>query len=108
MGAAVTSFALVLLIAPYCIEKLQRMKFGQMVRDDGPAAHLIKTGTPTMGGIFLWAAVTVSALLWGAWNGFVLISCLTVDFTANSMSSAQPESQSSVHRPHHQHANGLK
>ncbi len=78
MGAAVTSFAIVLLIAPYCIEKLQRLKFGQQVRDDGPAAHLIKTGTPTMGGVFLWGAVVASALLWGAWNGFVLISCLTV------------------------------
>ncbi|MGL5955270.1 MAG: phospho-N-acetylmuramoyl-pentapeptide-transferase, partial [Brevinema sp.] len=78
IGATVSSFLIVLWIAPKIIALLHRMKFGQQVREEGPSAHLIKTGTPTMGGIFMWGAVLVSTLLWGAWNGFVLITCLTV------------------------------
>lgn len=78
IGASLTSFLLVLWLAPRTIEYLRQMKFGQQVREDGPSAHLVKTGTPTMGGIFMWGATIVSALLWAQWNGFVLISCLTV------------------------------
>ena len=49
---------------PLMIEKLYRFKFGQPVRDDGPASHLKKTGTPTMGGVLILCAITVSTLLW--------------------------------------------
>ncbi|MGL4676236.1 MAG: phospho-N-acetylmuramoyl-pentapeptide-transferase [Brevinema sp.] len=78
IGAAVSSFLIVLWIAPKIIDLLRTMKFGQQVRQEGPSAHLIKTGTPTMGGIFMWGGVVISTLLWAAWNGFVLITCLTV------------------------------
>lgn len=78
IGASLTSFLLVLWLAPRIIKYLRYMKFGQQVREEGPSAHLVKTGTPTMGGVFMWGATVVSALLWGIWNGFVLISCLTV------------------------------
>jgi phospho-N-acetylmuramoyl-pentapeptide-transferase len=37
---------------------------GQPIRDDGPETHLLKTGTPTMGGLMILAGVTVSTLLW--------------------------------------------
>ena len=36
-----------------------------MVRDDGPKSHLLKAGTPTMGGVLIIFAITVSCLLWG-------------------------------------------
>lgn len=49
---------------PGMIERLYRFKFGQPVRDDGPQSHLKKTGTPTMGGVLILVAVTVSTLLW--------------------------------------------
>ncbi len=78
MGAVVTSFLLVLCFAPKFIQALQKMKLGQQVREEGPQAHLAKTGTPTMGGIFIWGAVLISALLWCSLNGFVWITCLTV------------------------------
>lgn len=50
---------------PMLIERLHRFKFGQPIRDDGPQSHLKKTGTPTMGGLLILAAITVSTLLWG-------------------------------------------
>ena len=49
---------------PILIERLYRFKFGQPVRSDGPQSHLKKTGTPTMGGVLIIAAVTISTLLW--------------------------------------------
>ncbi|NJN70326.1 MAG: phospho-N-acetylmuramoyl-pentapeptide-transferase, partial [Nitrospira sp.] len=44
--------------------KAPRIKLGQQVRDDGPKQHLAKSGTPTMGGILIIFAVTLSTLLW--------------------------------------------
>jgi hypothetical protein len=78
VGAAITSFVLMLWLAPFVINKLREMRFGQQVREEGPSSHLVKTGTPTMGGILTWSVVIFSTLLWGAWNGFVLITCLSV------------------------------
>lgn len=51
-------------LGPVLIDRLYRFKFGQPVRDDGPQSHLKKTGTPTMGGVLIIAAVTISTLLW--------------------------------------------
>lgn len=77
-GAAITSFLLMLIFTPTIINKLREMRFGQQVREEGPTTHLSKTGTPTMGGLFMWGFCIFSTLLWGAWNGFVLIVCLAV------------------------------
>ncbi|NGY05798.1 phospho-N-acetylmuramoyl-pentapeptide-transferase [Solimonas terrae] len=49
---------------PLLIERLYRFKFGQPVRSDGPQSHLKKTGTPTMGGVLILGAISVSTLLW--------------------------------------------
>ena len=62
--AAVTALLIVFLFGPFVIEKLRVLKFGQSVRIDGPQTHLAKTGTPTMGGILIIAAVAVSVVLW--------------------------------------------
>jgi phospho-N-acetylmuramoyl-pentapeptide-transferase len=50
---------------PILIERLYRFKFGQPIRSDGPQSHIKKTGTPTMGGLLILAAIAVSTLLWG-------------------------------------------
>jgi phospho-N-acetylmuramoyl-pentapeptide-transferase len=60
LTALIFSFA----FGPLMIRKLYSFKFGQPVRDDGPQSHLKKTGTPTMGGVLILAAVTVATLLW--------------------------------------------
>ncbi|MGL4563281.1 MAG: phospho-N-acetylmuramoyl-pentapeptide-transferase [Brevinema sp.] len=78
MAAALTSFLFVVIFGPLFIEKLRKMRFGQQVRQEGPSAHLAKTGTPTMGGLFMWFAMLLGTLMWAEWNSFVLIVCLSV------------------------------
>ena len=50
---------------PRVIRRLAEMKFGQAVRTDGPQTHLVKSGTPTMGGALILIAVGITTLLWG-------------------------------------------
>ena len=63
--AALTALAFSLLLGPWTIRKLTELKVGQAVRHDGPQTHLVKTGTPTMGGSLILTAITISTLLWG-------------------------------------------
>lgn len=56
------SFLLAVLLGPLFIPLLRRLKFGQQVRSDGPQSHLKKQGTPTMGGIIIMIAFTISFL----------------------------------------------
>jgi phospho-N-acetylmuramoyl-pentapeptide-transferase len=62
--ATITALVICFLLGPWLIRKLQALKMGQVIRDDGPEAHLAKEGTPTMGGILIIFAVVVSTLLW--------------------------------------------
>lgn len=57
------SFGVVVLLGPLAIPLLRRLKFGQVVREDGPAAHKAKTGTPTMGGLMMLAGITAAVLV---------------------------------------------
>lgn len=63
--AALTALLVGLLCGPLTIRWLRTLQIGQMVRDDGPQSHLSKAGTPTMGGVLILLAITVSCLLWG-------------------------------------------
>ena len=72
-GAVGTALILVLVFAPNIIEKLRKLNFGQVVRDDGPETHLAKTGTPTLGGIFIVGSIIISILfLFRIGNVFLL------------------------------------
>ncbi len=57
------SFGVSLLLGPLAIPLLKRLKFGQMVRDDGPQTHLSKAGTPTMGGVIILLAAVLTCLV---------------------------------------------
>ncbi|MFK8067631.1 MAG: phospho-N-acetylmuramoyl-pentapeptide-transferase [Gammaproteobacteria bacterium] len=59
-----TALFISLFVGPWMIRYLKRYQIGQSVRDDGPETHLIKAGTPTMGGLLILVAVGVSTLLW--------------------------------------------
>ena len=63
-GAVVTSLVIAFALGPAVIRRLRLAKVGQVVRDVGPESHLVKSGTPTMGGIIIILATTVSTLLW--------------------------------------------
>jgi phospho-N-acetylmuramoyl-pentapeptide-transferase len=59
-----TALFIALMIGPWMIKALARLQIGQNVRDDGPASHLSKAGTPTMGGALIIVSIAASTLLW--------------------------------------------
>jgi len=62
--AVVTAMAISFLIAPWFIGLVKQFQIRQYIREDGPASHHAKAGTPTMGGVFILLSVFTSALLW--------------------------------------------
>jgi phospho-N-acetylmuramoyl-pentapeptide-transferase len=62
--AAITALVLCFVVGPWLIRKLQELQIGQTIRNDGPDSHYVKKGTPTMGGILIIFAVTISTFLW--------------------------------------------
>ncbi|MGE5329207.1 MAG: phospho-N-acetylmuramoyl-pentapeptide-transferase [Deltaproteobacteria bacterium] len=63
IAVLISAFILTLVSGAMLIPLLERLKFGQFVRDDGPQSHLSKAGTPTMGGIiFLLPIAIISGL----------------------------------------------
>lgn len=76
--ATLTALAISFIAGPSVIRKLTEYKVGQAVRDDGPQSHLIKTGTPTMGGALILVSIAVSTLLWADLsNRFVWVVLFT-------------------------------
>jgi phospho-N-acetylmuramoyl-pentapeptide-transferase len=63
-AASITALAISLLLGPWMIRKLREFQIGQVVRQDGPATHSRKAGTPTMGGLLILTAALVPTLLW--------------------------------------------
>jgi phospho-N-acetylmuramoyl-pentapeptide-transferase len=59
-----TALVISFLVGPEMIRRLGRYQIGQRVRTDGPQTHLVKAGTPTMGGALILVAVVISTLLW--------------------------------------------
>ncbi|EHC2254078.1 phospho-N-acetylmuramoyl-pentapeptide-transferase [Escherichia coli] len=59
-----TALFISLWMGPRMIAHLQKLSFGQVVRNDGPESHFSKRGTPTMGGIMILTAIVISVLLW--------------------------------------------
>lgn len=62
--AIITSLILTFFIAPKIIKWAREKKFGETIRNDGPKAHHIKKGTPTMGGLMIIFATLISVFLW--------------------------------------------
>mgnify|MGYP000299126248 FL=1 len=73
VGIPVTAFIVCALVGPVLIPYLHKLKFGQSIRECGPASHMKKSGTPTMGGLMMLAALIV-ALLWGQFTPHVIIA----------------------------------
>ncbi len=82
--AAMTALLIGLVFGPLVIRKLAELKIGQPIRDYGVQTHMVKSGTPTMGGVLILLSIAVSTLLWFDWtNRFVWIVLLvTLGFGA--------------------------
>ena len=79
-GAAVfTSFFLSLLLGPALVAKLRSYKIQQIEREYGPASHLSKSGTPTMGGLLILVTLLTSVLLWARLdNAYIWLMILRI------------------------------
>ncbi len=76
--AAMTALFISFLVGPAMIRKLAQMKIGQSVRSDGPQTHLVKAGTPTMGGALILTSVAITTLLWAdLTNPYIWVVLLT-------------------------------
>ena len=64
LAAAITALIISFILGPWFIERMKNRQFGQQIRDDGPASHKKKAGTPTMGGSLILMAMVAATLLW--------------------------------------------
>jgi phospho-N-acetylmuramoyl-pentapeptide-transferase len=82
--ATMTALTISFVAGPAVIRWLTAKKIGQAVRDDGPQTHLVKAGTPTMGGALILISVGVTTLLWAdLTNRFVwIVLVVTLGFGA--------------------------
>mgnify|MGYP003617947400 FL=1 len=83
MGA-LTALLIGLVAGPRVIRRLTELKIGQPIRTDGMETHHVKSGTPTMGGVLILAALSISTLLWfDLSNRFVwIVLVVTLGFGA--------------------------
>ncbi len=82
--AAMTSLLIGLAAGPWVIRRLTALKIGQPVRDYAMQSHLVKSGTPTMGGVLILLAIAIATLLWfDLSNRFVwIVLIVTLGFGA--------------------------
>ena len=62
--ATLTSLVITFVVAPWFIRRARARQLGEVIRDDGPASHASKKGTPTMGGALIIMALVAATLLW--------------------------------------------
>ncbi|WP_297325794.1 phospho-N-acetylmuramoyl-pentapeptide-transferase [Nitrosomonas sp.] len=78
MLAVLTALVISFVIGPMMIRKLTAYKIGQSVRDDGPQTHLVKAGTPTMGGALILMSMVLTTVLWADLsNRYIWVVLLT-------------------------------
>jgi len=80
--AAAVAFLVTVALGPKFIEFLQTRKFGQFVREEGPQTHLIKAGTPTMGGVVMLTGLLAALLVVARFNWPTVAVLLIVVVTA--------------------------
>ena len=82
--AAMTALVIGIAFGPWVIRRLTALKIGQPVRGYAMQSHLVKSGTPTMGGVLILLSIAISTLLWFDWsNRFVwVVMVVTFGFGA--------------------------
>jgi len=82
--AAMTALLIGLFFGPWVIRHLTELKIGQPIREYGVQTHMVKRGTPTMGGVLILIGIAIATLLWSDWsNRFVwIVMIVTFGFGA--------------------------
>jgi len=78
IAATLTALLFSLLLGPRFINKMRDNQVGQVVREEGPKTHLIKKGTPTMGGVIILLGLIVSVILWADLTNIYILFCLYI------------------------------
>ncbi|HZN54329.1 MAG TPA: phospho-N-acetylmuramoyl-pentapeptide-transferase [Candidatus Polarisedimenticolaceae bacterium] len=77
--AIITAMVVSFILGPWLIRRLRYFQIGQEIREEGPASHQSKRGTPTMGGLLILTAVVPTTLLWADLrNPFVWIAVVSM------------------------------
>ena len=71
-----TALIVAFILGPRIIRFLERWNVQEIIRDDGPRSHLVKRGTPTMGGLVILAAIVIPTLLWARLNNIYVLLAL--------------------------------
>ncbi len=77
-GAAATALLITFVFGPMLIRRLRMLRVGQVVRQEGPATHYSKAGTPTMGGVIIIASAVVSTVLWAELTNLYVVYGLLI------------------------------
>lgn len=72
------AFVVTLLMGPRLINRLRRMGIGKKINIDAPATHMVKVGTPTMGGIMIWMSVFIVNAIFNLLNSLSMLLPLGV------------------------------
>ena len=97
-----TALFISLFIGPFLIRHLDKRQIGQQVRDDGPSAHLAKSGTPTMGGLLILISIAVSTLCWTDLRNHLVMVVLSVTLAFGVLGWVDD-----YHKLRHQNSKGL-
>ena len=86
LAAGLAAMVISILLGPRFIRFLRRNEFGQMIREEGPAGHFVKQGTPTAGGLMMVVSMTVPFLALSHWTAEgltvygVTLACAAIGF----------------------------
>jgi phospho-N-acetylmuramoyl-pentapeptide-transferase len=89
--AGIAAFAISIFAGPHFIAFLRRHDVGQHIREEGPAGHVVKQGTPVMGGVLFLAAAVISFLILSEYTIqaltvlFVMLACSGIGFIDDLM-----------------------
>jgi phospho-N-acetylmuramoyl-pentapeptide-transferase len=84
--AGMLAMLISIIVGPKFIQFLRRNEFGQMIREEGPAGHAVKQGTPTAGGLLVIVSMTVPFLALSHWTAEgltvfgVTLACAAIGF----------------------------
>jgi phospho-N-acetylmuramoyl-pentapeptide-transferase len=76
--ATITAMLMSFFVAPWFIQKLRGKQISQIIREEGPASHYAKRGTPTMGGALILLSVLVPTVLWADVRNIFVVATTAV------------------------------
>jgi phospho-N-acetylmuramoyl-pentapeptide-transferase len=84
-AAAVTALIISFWLGPKIIRKLRELQIGEAAKLEAPKTHLIKAGTPTMGGLIVLLSIVIPALLWTDLKNVYILLILFVTVTLGTV-----------------------